>query len=371
MKKLLATLLVFAMCFGLWGCKSCDHQYAENITKEATCSEVGEKTFTCSLCNESYTEEIPVIPHSFGEAAVSKEATCIAEGEKSAACAVCGATEVVETIAKTEHTFGEPVITKAPTCTEVGEQTGTCTICQEATTSEVPATGHSYEENVTKSAGCTTDGTKTITCKNCGDSSTEAIKAFGHNWQSATCTAPKTCGNCGLTEGSALGHDWTAATCTTAKTCSRCNGTEGSALGHKWDAGTIKNEPTYTSAGLKYYTCTVCSAVEFENMPKLQPTVTLPGTPLTISNKTATGCFTSFSTNISTLWQGEISIRINYSLEITQGEHLGFYFKLYDSQGYMVDDSYWYFDGSAGEKTKDYFTFNVPCENYRLEIVGK
>lgn len=38
------------------------HEYVESITKEPTCTEKGEKTFTCS-CGYSYTEEIPKLGH--------------------------------------------------------------------------------------------------------------------------------------------------------------------------------------------------------------------------------------------------------------------------------------------------------------------
>ncbi len=40
------------------------HSYAEEITKEATCVEVGVKTFTCD-CGDGYTEKIPVLGHEY------------------------------------------------------------------------------------------------------------------------------------------------------------------------------------------------------------------------------------------------------------------------------------------------------------------
>ena len=43
------------------GCGECEHEYNdEEITKEATCSEEGEKIITCENCGYSYTEPIPV-----------------------------------------------------------------------------------------------------------------------------------------------------------------------------------------------------------------------------------------------------------------------------------------------------------------------
>ena len=41
-----------------------EHSYSEAISKEATCIEAGEKTFTC-VCGDSYTETIPAVDHSY------------------------------------------------------------------------------------------------------------------------------------------------------------------------------------------------------------------------------------------------------------------------------------------------------------------
>ena len=41
------------------------HSYAEEVTKEATCTEAGEKTFTCTVCENSYTEEIAALGQKY------------------------------------------------------------------------------------------------------------------------------------------------------------------------------------------------------------------------------------------------------------------------------------------------------------------
>lgn len=41
----------------------CSHNYIETVTKEATCTEDGQTTFTCSECDHSYTEVIPSKGH--------------------------------------------------------------------------------------------------------------------------------------------------------------------------------------------------------------------------------------------------------------------------------------------------------------------
>ena len=42
-----------------------EHAETETVTKTATCTEPGEKTYTCSLCGESHTEVIPATGHHY------------------------------------------------------------------------------------------------------------------------------------------------------------------------------------------------------------------------------------------------------------------------------------------------------------------
>ena len=56
-----APRLVMLLLGMMTGCGECEHEYNdEEITKEATCSEEGEKIITCENCGYSYTEPIPV-----------------------------------------------------------------------------------------------------------------------------------------------------------------------------------------------------------------------------------------------------------------------------------------------------------------------
>lgn len=54
---------IFQMTIRLESHVSHVHDYKEEITKEPTCTEAGEKTYTCD-CGDSYTEEIPAKGHS-------------------------------------------------------------------------------------------------------------------------------------------------------------------------------------------------------------------------------------------------------------------------------------------------------------------
>ena len=44
---------------------ACDHEYTEEVTTPATCTEEGVKTFTCGKCGDSYTEAIPATGHNY------------------------------------------------------------------------------------------------------------------------------------------------------------------------------------------------------------------------------------------------------------------------------------------------------------------
>lgn len=87
------------------------HAYKEEVTKEASCEETGEKTFTC-VCGESYTESIPATGHAFESYVYNEDATYLADGTETAIC-VCGLedTRVAEGT-KLEYTYTDLSATK-------------------------------------------------------------------------------------------------------------------------------------------------------------------------------------------------------------------------------------------------------------------
>ena len=117
MKKLFAILLVLCCCSVFFACeKQCEHQYQEEITTAASCSTAGIKTFTCTLCKESYTEAIPALEHNYEEK-VTKEASCSEKGVATFTCSLCN-DSYTEDIDMVAHTFSDAVITKEATCKE-------------------------------------------------------------------------------------------------------------------------------------------------------------------------------------------------------------------------------------------------------------
>ena len=119
-----------------------------------------------------------------------------------------------------------------------------------------PCAHENTELRNAKEATCTEPGyTGDTYCKDCGEKigTGTAIPAKGHTEVideavAATCTTP------GKTEG---------------KHCSVCNEIlvaqeEIPAKGHSWDEGVITTSPTCSDAGVKTYTCTVCSETKTE-----------------------------------------------------------------------------------------------------------
>ena len=89
-------------------CAVCEQVKAEDhvsdggvVTKAATCHEVGERTFTCTVCEGVIkTEEIAKLEHVWDEGVVTEKATQFKEGEMTFTCGLCGDTRT-ESIDKT------------------------------------------------------------------------------------------------------------------------------------------------------------------------------------------------------------------------------------------------------------------------------
>lgn len=87
------------------------HSYTGKVTKAATCTTAGVKTYTCS-CGNSYTESIPATGHSYDGGTVTAQATCTATGVKTYTCTKCGNTKT-ESIPKVAHTYVDHVATRS------------------------------------------------------------------------------------------------------------------------------------------------------------------------------------------------------------------------------------------------------------------
>ena len=238
-----ASVLTAVACKGNENENKCEHNYGEGVvTVEATCVEDGVKLYTCSGCNEEYTEKIPAFGHT-EERMEGVAATCTEEGRTDGVkCSICdkviveqqvleklghkpvedeavearctedGLTagkhcercdvvlEQQEFIHALGHTYIE-TMSKEPTCTENGITAGSfCLTCgvvfSEGTGTVIPATGHKPVEDKAVAATCTINGlTAGAHCANCNEilKEQEIIPALGHtaevvNGYAATCT---------------------------------------------------------------------------------------------------------------------------------------------------------------------------------------
>ena len=318
---------------------------AGKVTTKATCTEEGEKTFTCSICGDKKTEKISATGHQHTEIRNKKEATCKETGYSGDTwCKDCGKKILPgQTIAKTEnHSWDAGKVTTKATCTEEGEKTFTCSICGDKKTEKVSATGHQHTEirnkkeatckeegysgdtwckdcgkkilsgqaiaktedhswnqgKITKEPTCKEEGEKTFTCSICGNTKTEKVSTTDHqhmeirNQKNPTCkeagySGDTYCADCGVkissgkTIAKTKNHNWdggvitTEPTCTergektfTCTICGNTNTKKVNATGHSYGAYKVVKEPTNKRKGLKSKTCSVCGKIVYEAIPK-------------------------------------------------------------------------------------------------------
>ncbi len=173
------------------------HLNLEHIKTEPSCDTIGEEYDWCSRCKGKINyKTTPALGHRYDDGVITKEATCTEKGEKTYTCARCGGT-YVEYIEKIPHSYDDGVITKEATCTEKGEKTYTCARCYDYYTETIPALGHEFTNYVSNNdATCTKDGTKTAVCNHrCGATNTivDVGSALGHSYNAGVVTTQPTC----------------------------------------------------------------------------------------------------------------------------------------------------------------------------------
>ena len=178
-----------------------EHKYGEP-TWNWTGVESATATFTCEH-DATHTQVVNATITS----EVTKPATCTEDGVRTYTATVTfeGKTYTdtkTETIKATgEHTWDEGKVTTEPTCTEKGIKTYTCKKCDATKTEEINPLGHDY---VTKriEPTCTEDGKLEEACSRCGDVKySRVIPATGHNFRKNAQTGKYVCENCGKVLG--------------------------------------------------------------------------------------------------------------------------------------------------------------------------
>ncbi len=250
------------------------------MTKPATETETGIRTYKCSVCGYKIrTEIIEKLPeshkHSYGTEWKSDnsnhwhECSC---GEKNGTAA---------------HTWDSGTVTVQPTTDKEGEKTFTCTVCGRTKTESVGKLPQSH----THSYGTNWKSDSNSHWHECDCGAKNSIAA--HTWDSGTITVQPTtdregekrftCTVCGRTKTETVGKlppshthsygtEWKSNSNNHWHECD-C-GAKNSIAAHTWDSGTITVQPTTDREGEKRFTCTVCGRTKTETVGKLPPSHT-------------------------------------------------------------------------------------------------
>ena len=218
-----------------YGIPTCDHDYKVTAGKDATCTEDGSATYTCTLCGDSYTETLPAPGHSF------EAGKCVSCGAKDPNYvptyyligyingADYGCNDDYQNMGQYKFVNGKLVATfkqdsyvflknedntgwymtksyvDKNTATFYNTSAGanekmfvpgnvelifTLTVGENDTLTLTYANAdcdHDYKVTATKDATCTEAGSTTYTCALCGDSYTETVPATGHSYTGGLC----------------------------------------------------------------------------------------------------------------------------------------------------------------------------------------
>lgn len=126
------------------------HAYTDTVTVPATEEATGVRTYTCSRCGDSYTEEIPPLGGGAGSGTQegsckqhtwqyrSVPATCTEDGKYERTCLQCGACEVTKVLPALGHNDVVQKVIRPATVEQEGEQLCRCSRCGDVHTVAIP-----------------------------------------------------------------------------------------------------------------------------------------------------------------------------------------------------------------------------------------
>lgn len=261
-------------------CSVCGQSYTDNVnnkkklnhdmqlvkTVAPTCADEGYDLYKCSRCD--VTEKRNIVPAISGshdwKFTKTVAPTCNEKGYDLYTCKKCNSTkkENIQPINPSNHKFIK-TNTVAPTCTTGGYDVYTCERCGKTEhRNEVPAIagGHTYNFTKTVAPTCTEQGYDIYTCSKCGNTEKRNVKPIdssNHNY-TVTVVAP-TCTEKGYTK----------------HTCSRCGDTYNdnyiNASGHSFTNYVLDGNATCTQDGTMTAKCDKCNETN---------TITAPGSKL-------------------------------------------------------------------------------------------
>ncbi|MCQ2771501.1 MAG: Ig-like domain-containing protein, partial [Clostridia bacterium] len=157
----------------LYECQNCEikreeiveskgHFYGE-IVVEPTCNKQGYTMYQCYFCNSNYIDSYTKpLDHNWDDGIITKNATCTFNGEKTFTCKRCNQRKYVS-IESVGHIYSISVI--EPTCTEKGYTIHTCDLCGDYFLSDF--TEPSLHEIVTITDSTEVVQRKHTECKKC------------------------------------------------------------------------------------------------------------------------------------------------------------------------------------------------------------
>ena len=170
---------------------SCKHTWDSGVvTTEPTCVNKGIKTFKCTKCDATKTEDIAALGHDYStEWTIDIKPTCTKEGSESHHCTRCNAKTGDRPVAKTDHTWDSGVVTTEPTCVNKGIKTFKCTKCDATKTEDIAALGHELTHVTKKDA--TTEEFGNIEYWNCSKCKENFSDSEGTNEITGSTVIPK------------------------------------------------------------------------------------------------------------------------------------------------------------------------------------
>ena len=234
-------------------------------TKPATTTEEGLKERTCSVCEYTQEETIPVHTHDVHDKAWKYDDT-----NHWQECS-CG-----EKLNVANHAYGEWRVTKPATETEEGSKARDCTVCDYVQTETIPMLEHEHsygdwqkdetqhwkecrcgektevgnhtfdDWTITKEPTTTETGSRERTCSICKYTQTETLPVHTHDVHDEAWKYDET-------------QHWQECSC----------GEKLNVANHTYGDWKVTKEATETEAGSRERDCTVCEYVQVEIIPEI------------------------------------------------------------------------------------------------------
>lgn len=149
------------------------HEFTSALVSPASCAHGDVTGFTCSACGYYYEETGDVTnEHDYSISEVTLEARCATAGERRISCSVCG-DSYTEEIPETGHAFAGRKLISASCSDKVAEVQTFCGKCGFSYYEEIPIDGHSY-----LAATCSAPET----CKLCGETRGAPLGHTKNGW---------------------------------------------------------------------------------------------------------------------------------------------------------------------------------------------